>query len=206
MLDEQEQLAVIHGLREGSRDSWATLYDSYSVDVWRYVARLLGPDPAAVADVVQEAFLEAVQSARQFDPGRGTLSSWLVGIAHHRVSAYWRQASRQARLQHLAESGEIDIRHLFDGELVTKTAGEAHDIGIFVRSVLAELSSDYASLLTAKYLNGQSLDEIATQIGGSVEAIKSKLARARHEFRSKFEFMTKAAEPPANRTVAEKRP
>jgi RNA polymerase sigma-70 factor (ECF subfamily) len=206
LLDEQEQLAVIRGLREGNRDAWATLYDSYSADVWRYVARLLGPDAAAVDDEVQEAFLEAARSARQFDSSRGTLWSWLAGIAHHRVSAHWRQATRHARLRHLAESGEVDVRHLFDGELVAKTVGEARDLGDFVRSVLAELSSDYALLLTAKYLNDQSLDEISTQLGGSSEAIKSKLARARNDFRSKFEYMTKAAESPANRTVAENRP
>ena len=47
LLDANDQLAVIRGLREGSRDAWARLYDNYSVDIWRYVARLLGPDAAS---------------------------------------------------------------------------------------------------------------------------------------------------------------
>jgi len=54
LLDEPDQLAVIRGLQTGCRDAWARLYDGYSVDVWRYVARLLGGDTANVADVVQE--------------------------------------------------------------------------------------------------------------------------------------------------------
>ena len=102
----------------------------YSVDVWRYVARLLGPDAAAVGDVVQETFLEAARSARNFDPSRGTLWSWLVGIAHHRVSAHWRQANRQTRLRQLAESGEVDVRHLFDGQPEAMTAAESRDTPI----------------------------------------------------------------------------
>jgi RNA polymerase sigma-70 factor, ECF subfamily len=206
LLDEQEQHAVIHGLRKGSQDAWARLYDSYSVDVWRYVARLLGPDAAAVGDVVQEVFMDAARSARQFDPSRGTLWNWLVGIAHHRVSAHWRQTNRQARLQRMAESGEIDVRHLFDGQLTAKTASEACDISDFVRSVLTELSPDYASLLTAKYLDDRSLIEISTEFGCTVDAIKSKLARARQEFRLKFEFLTKAAESPLKQLATEKRP
>lgn len=206
MLDEHEQLTVIHGLREGSRDAWAKLYDGYSVDIWRYAARLLGSDATAVGDVVQEAFLDAARSARQFDPSRGTLWSWLAGIAHHRVLAHWRQTDRQSRLQRMAESGEVDVRHLLDGQLETKTVDAAGDIGDFVRSVLAEISCDYASLLTAKYLDDRSLIEIAAELGSSVDATKSKLARARQEFRSKFEFLTKAAEAPASQTAAEIRP
>ncbi len=204
MLDEHEQLAVIRGLRDGSRDAWARLYDGYSVDVWRYVARLLGPNAAAIGDVVQETFMDAARSARQFDAKRGTLWSWLAGITHHRVLAHWRQANRQARLQQLAESGDIDFGHLLDGQ-AAKASGEARDIADFVRSVLAELSVDYTALLTAKYLDDRSLAKMSVQFGGSVEAIKSKLARARQEFRLKFEFMTKAADSPANRIAAAKR-
>ena len=204
MLDEHEQLAVIRGLREGSRDAWARLYDSYSMDVWRYVARLLGPDAAAVGDVVQEAFMDAARSARQFDSSRGTLWSWLSGITHHRVLAHWRQTNRQERLRRMAELGDIDFRHLFDGHAATAT-GKQRDIADFVRSVLADLSVDYAALLTAKYLDDRSLAEISQQWGNSIEAIKSKLARARQEFRSTFEFLSNAAESPTNRIAADER-
>jgi RNA polymerase sigma-70 factor, ECF subfamily len=205
LLDEHEQLVVIRGLREGDRDAWAALYDAYSVDIWRCVARLLGSDVAAVSDVVQEVFMDAAGSARQFDPGRGTLWSWLVGIAHHRVSAHWRQTKRQARLQQMAEAGEVDVRHLLDGQLEALGADETHEVAEFVRGILGELSFEHAALLTAKYLDEQSLIAISGQFGGSVEAIKSKLARARQEFRAKFEFLTKAAETPANRLAAENR-
>jgi RNA polymerase sigma-70 factor (ECF subfamily) len=202
LLDEHEQLAVIRRLREGSRDAWARLYDGYSVDVWRYVARLLGPDAAAVGDVVQEAFMDAAKSARQFDSSRGTLWSWLAGIAHHRVSAHWRQANRQDRLRRMAETGAIDVRHLLDGRAVGALSDQ-REIADFVRIVLAELSADYAALLTAKYSDDRSLAEISQQWGSSVDAIKSKLARARQEFRSKFEFLMKAAEGPTNRIAAD---
>ena len=98
LLSEQDQLVVVRGLRNGDRDAWTALYDGYSEDVWRYVARLLGADATAVADVVQEVFLAAARSARGFNPERGTLWNWLSGIAHHQVATYWRQGARLARL------------------------------------------------------------------------------------------------------------
>ncbi len=58
-----------------------------------------------------------------------------------------------------------------------------------VRRVLAELSSDYAVLLTSKYLDDRSLEDLAAEFGSSIEATKSKLARARREFRAAFELL-----------------
>jgi RNA polymerase sigma-70 factor (ECF subfamily) len=194
LLDEQEQLAVAGGLRSGCRESWARLYDAYSVDVWRYVARLVGSDAAAVADVVQETFIEAARSASSFDSARGTLWSWLVGIAHHRVAAHWRQAARMAKLRKLVELRAEVIRHWLDGAEPTGEpwrGQELTELAAVVRATLAELPADYAALLTAKYLDERELADLSTQAGSSIDAVKSKLARARREFRLRFERLTR---------------
>jgi RNA polymerase sigma-70 factor, ECF subfamily len=186
LLDAQEQTAVIRGLQLGSREAWATLYDNYSADVWRYAARLIGPDAAAIADVVQDAFLEAASSARKFDPNRGTIWSWLTGIVHHRVAAHWRQASRNTRLKQMAASVWPAMQNaLNDGQKID-TPGQQREIAEFVRSVLSRLPAEYAALLTAKYLDENTLADLAQQWGSSIEAMKSKLARARREFRAMF--------------------
>jgi DNA-directed RNA polymerase specialized sigma24 family protein len=54
-------------------------------------------------------------------------------------------------------------------------------------------------------LDESSMLEIAAQVGNSVEAVKSKLARARREFRAKFEFLIKTAATPDQQLAAEKR-
>ena len=64
---------IISGLRCGDQTAWTNLYDSYSVRIWRYVAKLVGPNVAAVADIVQETMLAAAQAAQSFDDTRGTL-------------------------------------------------------------------------------------------------------------------------------------
>lgn len=195
MLDEHEQLSVIRGLQQGCREAWTKLYDGYRLEVWRYVARLLGPDAAAVADVVQETFVEAARSARRFDTDRGALAGWLTGIAHHRVASHWRQASRQDRVRKLAEAGAAEICRLLDDEGPSSEWAEQQERAELVRYVLAELPPDYAALLTSKYLDDRSLTDLSQQANSSVEAVKSKLARARREFRTTFERMTRPATP-----------
>lgn len=187
MLDESDQQAVVRGLQDGRRDAWTALYDGYSVDLWRYVARLIGESAVDVADVVQETFLAAARSARHFDAERGSLWSWLTGIAHHQTSTCWKQINKTAKLGDLAASGAGQLRRAIASEIVELESWERSELREIVRATLASLSPDYAAILTAKYLDDQSLEEITSQIGGSVVATKSKLARARREFRTRFE-------------------
>lgn len=193
--DHDEQ-AVFRNLRSGDRDAWTALYDRYSEDVWRYVARLIGPDAAAVADVVQEVFLAAAKGAQRFDPDRGTPWAWLAGIAHHQTAAWWRQRGRAARLHVLLESGQADVRRLLDGAGPVDELLQRRELVDLVRFVLAELPPDYAVLLAAKYQDERSLEDLAKQQGGTTESVKSKLARARREFKSKFERLSRTGFQP----------
>ena len=195
MLTDIDQSAVIRGLRSGDRHAWTMLYDTYSVAVWRFVARLIGGDAAAVADVVQEVFLAAAGSAAKFDAERGTLYSWLMGIAQHQVAAHWRQASRAARLKQLAISEVGPLRQWLDSEQPLDDLLLRRELADLVRGVLAELSPDYAALLTAKYLDDRTVEEMSDELGGSSDAIKSKLARARREFRNRFEQLMREPSP-----------
>lgn len=189
MLSPEEQLEIGDRLREGDREAWSALYEHYNVVVWRLTARLVGPDLAGIADVVQEVFLAAASSARRFDSAKGTLGGWLAGIVHRQAANYWRKSERAQRWRTLLESGKVNPVDLLKSTESPSDLNDQTEIADLVRRVLAELPTDYAILLTAKYLDEHSLEELAAEHGGSVEATKSKLARARREFRAAFEIL-----------------
>jgi RNA polymerase sigma-70 factor (ECF subfamily) len=195
LLSPSEQRVVIRGLRGGDRNAWASLYQNYSEEVWRYAARLVGADEAAVADVVQETFMAAARSAAGFDEDRGSLWGWLTGIVHHQAAAHWRAASRAQRVRALAESGGPEIRRLLGETEPLDVAWERRELGDLVRLVLTEMTAEYAALLAGKYLQERTLEDLADAWGCSAEAIKSKLARARREFRAKFERLSREPTP-----------
>lgn len=203
MLDEPDQQAVIRGLRLGDRNAWSALYDGYSADIWRYVARIVGPEAFTVADIVQETFLLAARSASNFDPARGTLWAWLSGIAHHQCSVHWRQMTRIQRLKSLVETRATELRRWLETSEAADEVWLRLELADAVRGVLAELPADYAALLTGKYLDGRTLDDLALASGGTVEATKSKLARARREFRARMETLVR--EPNTRRPDCEVR-
>lgn len=199
MLDEPDQQAVVYGLRHGDRDAWSALYDGYNVDVWRYVARLVGAETASVADIVQETFLAAARSVAQFDPLRGTLWAWLTGIAHHQVSQYWRQINRVKRLKELVEQRAVELERWLTDSVEADQPWQRRELADAVRAVLSDLPPDYSLLLTAKYLDERSLEDLSLTLGGSIDAIKSRLARARREFRNRMEILIR--EPIPGRVV-----
>ena len=189
-MDDQQQREVARGLREGKTEAWRALYDAYCRPVWHLIARAMGPDSADIGDVVQETFLAAAASARSFDPSRGSLWMWLTGIARRQVALHYRQRKRTDREKDhrgLTAGGARQVlRWLDNGSDAPEEILAAAELSSTVRATLTELPTDYETLLTAKYLDGASVEQIASASDSSSTAVRSKLARARKAFRRIF--------------------
>lgn len=76
--------------------------------------RGLSSDDAA--DIAQEAFVSFLRAYRagQYDPARGRLRSFIVGIAHHRIVDHFRRHQRSAdwrgesAIEHAASDAELE--------------------------------------------------------------------------------------------------
>jgi RNA polymerase sigma-70 factor (ECF subfamily) len=205
-MDDHTAREVARGLRAGRPDAWRTLYDALAERVWRGVARLLGPASADVADVVQETMLAAARSARSYDPDSGSLWNWVWGIARHQVALHFRKKARhdQLRLSGEWQSGGRLARWLDGVEDAPADLLETAELAALVRLALAELPDDYEVLLTAKYLDGLSVEQIAARDGGTETAVRSKLARARDAFRKAFLRLT--GDSPTDAEACHERP
>jgi RNA polymerase sigma-70 factor (ECF subfamily) len=195
MTSDDEQLA--RGLAAGSSAAWHALYDAFAEAVWRCVARRVGPHAAEVADIVQETFLAAARSARTFDPARGSLWGWLSGIARRQTALHFRR--KQTRPEAEGEGGwgsrsEPRTEDLPSGGWGSRSQPRLPEevlvlaeTAAAVRQVLSGLPVDYETLLVGKYQDGLSLDELAQAEDCTVDAVSSKLARARRAFREAYE-------------------
>lgn len=174
---DDEQLS--RRLRRGDNAAWTTFFDRFSPRVWSYVAKLTGADRHTIADVVQEVFTGAARGLKSYDPARGSLLSWLLGIAHRQAALYWR---RQGDLP--TDSGlNLD---LFEGPTNADHLLAA-ETSFAVRRLLASLPEDMATILIARYLDERPMSELAVEFGCTVDAVRSRLLRARDRFRELFE-------------------
>ena len=185
-MDEQRSGEIVRGLREGRRDAWEALYDAHAGRVWRGVARLLGPHSADVADVVQEAMLAAARSARTYDPAKGSLWNWLWGIARMQVLLHHRKRGRHDRWKHAGMLADW----MDKAEATPCGLLETAELRAMVRETLTELDGPCEALLTARYLDGDSVARMAVREKTTETAIRSRLARAREAFRRAFARLT----------------
>lgn len=177
-MDERDEHRIARGLSAGRPDAWRALYDAYCERVWRAVAHRLGTATADVADVVQETFLAAARSARNYDPAQGPLWAWLWGIARLQVLLHFRKTARR---------DEVHAKYEPSANGERRDPLEVIEESQRVRATLLELPADYELLLAAKYLEGESVETIAVRQGCTPIAVRSKLARARAAFREAFE-------------------
>jgi RNA polymerase sigma-70 factor (ECF subfamily) len=195
-MDEAQERDLARGLREGNVDAWRAFYDAFAQRVWCGVARSLGPRTADIADAVQETMMAAARSAASYDPGKGSLWLWLWGIARRHVALHFRKEERQQRLRQagnwLAASNGRFERWFLGQEESPAAALEAAELAEIIRAALTEIPTDYGMLLTTRYLDDVSVEEIAQHERSTPTAVRSKLARARAALR---EVLTRQAHP-----------
>src|SRR5258707_11395129 len=75
---------LVGGMAGGGEGSFAALYRRRQGGVYRFGVQMTGSGQAA-EDVTQEVFLELIKSGRRFDVARGTLLSFLYGIARNLI-------------------------------------------------------------------------------------------------------------------------
>ena len=83
--DKDEDLLL--QMRSGDEDAFVTLYRRRQGAIYRFAYHMTGSSSAS-EDVTQEVFLALIRSDCGFDPLRGTLSSYLFGIARKLVLRY----------------------------------------------------------------------------------------------------------------------
>jgi len=141
----------------------------YKDVVYRFAYRMMGSGVAA-EDIVQECFVALWKKPGAYDPARGALRSYLLGIARNHVLKQWRQESRYETEEAQPVVSPVDIVGLERSEAIAAA----------VRA-LPELQREAVVLAEYEEL---SLEEIASVTGADIAAIKSRLHRARHNLRT----------------------
>src|SRR5690349_20567018 len=94
-MSSDEELA--ERLRAGDETALRTAYDRHGAAVLYLAQRLLG-NRADAEDVTQVTFVAAWTGRDGFDPQRGSVLSWLLGIARRKAVDRLRSTAREQRL------------------------------------------------------------------------------------------------------------
>jgi len=176
-----DDVALVTAVLQRDRKATAEFVDTYTDAVYAFIRQRLSPRLDLVEDLVQEVFIAAWENLNSFR-GASPLRAWLLGIARHKVEDYYRRRLQSAQPLEPATAEELpaedlDMEGIADRERTERRA----------RQVLEELPERYRVALQWRYWEKRSARQMAKAAGRSEKAIERLLARAREQFRRRWQ-------------------
>lgn len=167
---------LLRSMLAGDEEALALIYRRRQGSVYRFALQMSGSKSIA-EDVTQEVFLFLMREGQVFDPARGSLSAFLLGVARNQVL-------RRMRVDHLLTPigedddadtclavSETDLRPLDD--LAREETIE------LVRKAVLSLPAKYREVVVLCELQDVSYGEAAEILGCAIGTVRSRLHRAR---------------------------
>jgi RNA polymerase sigma-70 factor (ECF subfamily) len=158
-------------------EAMRALYRAYSGELYGFTLNALG-ERGIAEEVVQEVFTRAWRHADSYDPGRGSVRTWLYQIARHAIIDARRRASVRPSLA-LGDS---------DAPALAGTIEQAM-LGWQVASALERLSPEHRQVIRLAHFQGLSMREIAERCELPVGTVKSRTWYALRSLRLVLEEM-----------------
>jgi RNA polymerase sigma-70 factor (ECF subfamily) len=163
--------------RGGDTAALETLLVRYQPQLYRFGFRMCGNEEDA-GDVAQESLIAMARSLRHFR-GDSSISSWLYTIAR-RFCIRKRRRSKFAPAREESLDGEDDTaRGLTDPAPTPEQIAANEELGVALARAIGALDPPQREVLVLRDVEGLSAAEVAAVLEISVEAVKSRLHRAR---------------------------
>ncbi len=141
--------------------------------------------PEAAEDVVQETFTKIYLNAARFQKQEGaSFSSWGYRILINTALTHYQKRKRRGEM--VAQLDEEIWALIPDRQLRQFEKSELQDL---VASVLSRMPKVMSRALSSFFIEGKTQEEMARTEGLSVGAIKTRVHRAKKEFRRIYETL-----------------
>ena len=161
--DDDVDAALVAAMAKGDGSALSQLYERHAGLLLGLAMRIVR-DRREAEDLLHDVFLEAWRSAKDFDPKRGRVRTWLAIRMRSRAL----DLQKSARVSRNAGDAGLDV-------LVDEAEGTSPDHAR-VRKALTELGPDQRRVLELAYFEGLSCTEIAARIEIPVGTVKSRIA------------------------------
>jgi RNA polymerase sigma-70 factor (ECF subfamily) len=161
---------LARGVAQGDQRALAEIYRRYGGAVWGLARRVLRDDHLA-EEVCQTVFTELWSAPERFDPGRGSLRSWLLAVAHARSVDVVR--SEEARRRRQERDGQLAPAIPIEGDVEGTVAGLT--VADEVRRALDALPTEEREPIVLAYFGGRTYREAAVALGQPEGTVKSRI-------------------------------
>jgi RNA polymerase sigma-70 factor, ECF subfamily len=178
---QPNERALLEAAQAGDRAALEALLSSYLAPIYRFGMKMCR-DRHDAEDVAQETLLAASRSVEGFR-GASSLSTWLYSIAR-RACLRRRRRGKHEPESYLPLESPIHGGSLADDRTLAPDEEAARsELSRALQSAIERLEDDHREVLVLRDVQGLTAPEVAEVLGISVEAVKSRLHRARQAMR-----------------------
>ncbi|MGB2741572.1 MAG: sigma-70 family RNA polymerase sigma factor [Cognaticolwellia sp.] len=179
MFERSDETLVKQALK-GKKSAWVTLVKRNEKNLYNYTLRMVS-NPDDALDLMQDVFMAVFRNLASFR-GDSPFKGWMFKIAHYRCIEFYR---RKKPTQSLDDSPEQEEQshdgcpesYLFSGQQAN-----------ILTKALCTLPVNQKLVVELKFFQHCTFDEIAQQLGISVNTVKSRLYSALDKLKGHLEL------------------
>ena len=176
-----DESLLLRDLRsDRGEDAARALYRTYSGELYGFALNRLG-DRGLAEEVVQDVFMRVWRHAAEYDAARGSVRTWLYGIARNAIVDLERHRSRRPPLATREPEPE--------GGASADEPIERALLRWQVQAALERLTPEHREVVRLAHLGGLSVKEIADLTGLPAGTVKSRTYYALQNMRLALDEM-----------------
>ncbi len=175
--------ALLEAARAGDRAALEELLGRHQGQIYRFAMKMCR-EPEDAKDVLQETLLAMARSVRDFR-GASSMSTWLYTIARSFCIKKRRRSKFAPEEERSLDSDvALETGRLAEPGRSPEEALAGHQVQEALERAIGALAPMYREVLVLRDVEGLSAPEVAEVLGLRVDAVKSRLHRARLSVRA----------------------
>jgi RNA polymerase sigma-70 factor, ECF subfamily len=178
-LADEEAMQLV---ADGNPRAFELIYDRHGGAAFSLSYRMVG-NRVTAEDITQEAFLSIWRSRLRYEPARGSVRTWVLGIVHHRgVDALRRHTVHDRR-----RAGMEGVEERLEAPERTEVEAARRQEARSVRDALEALPEDQSKVIELAYFGGFSHSQIADMLEMPLGTVKGRMRLGLEKLRHSLE-------------------
>lgn len=167
----------------GDQEAYSAIFKKYKIILTMQISEIINNNDLA-SDIVMETFEKAFERLKNFQPDY-QLSAWLVRIGRNCAIDYCRKRNR-VNIVSIDEGfddteDERPTLQLLDDSRTPEESMSFKQRLEFIGTIMGELPEVSRRVLQMKFFDGFSYEEIADELGFTVQQVKTAMHKARKD-------------------------
>jgi RNA polymerase sigma-70 factor, ECF subfamily len=174
-IEEKDDRQLVENFLAGDGQSFELLLKKYLKPVYNFLYQLTS-DHSALDDLTQTTFIKAWRNIKKFDRDRN-FKTWIFTIAKNTAYDYFKKKKTIPFASFTDAEGNNELENISDGDILPLELLEKADTAKNLEIALAKISDQYRLILTMRYKDDLSLQEIAEVLNLPYNTVKSQYQR-----------------------------